>query len=51
MGGDARRKERKAQKQIHKLTSIFQRAATASSWSVTYTHNFSPKNFTKLLFS
>lgn len=37
MGGDARRKERKAQKQIHKLTSIFQRAATASSWSVTYT--------------
>nr|DAV85145.1 MAG TPA: hypothetical protein [Caudoviricetes sp.] len=37
MGGDTRRKERKAQAEIYKLTSIFQSVATALPWSVTYT--------------
>lgn len=46
MGGDARRKARTTQEQVRKIKSIFQRAAMALPWSVTYT-NFSQKNFTK----
>nr|DAM36012.1 MAG TPA: hypothetical protein [Caudoviricetes sp.] len=42
MGGDTRRKERKAQTEIHKLILTFQRAAMTLPRSVTYTHN-SPK--------